>query len=230
MSTELTWLGHGSWSIATGGKTLLLDPFLDDNPSAPVQASEVSADYILVSHGHFDHVADVASIANRTGATVLASFEIAEWFSKNHQVQNTLGMNLGGGVDLPFGRVTMTLAHHSSQLPDGAYGGNPAGFLSAFPDGKVYFACDTALFWDMKLIGACGIDLAILPIGDLFTMGPDQSIDAIKLIEPRRVAPAHYNTWPPIEQDAESWAARVRSETSAEPIVLEAGGKISLSG
>lgn len=229
MSTELTWLGHGSWSITTGDTTVLLDPFLDDNPSAPVRASEVSADYILVSHGHFDHVADVAPIANRTGAMVVAIFEIAEWFSKQHNVQNTTGMNLGGGIELPFGRVTMTLAHHSSQLPDGSYGGSPAGFLIECPEGTIYFACDTALFSDMKLIGSAGIELAILPIGDLFTMGPDQSINAIKLIEPQRVAPAHYNTWPPIEQDAEAWAARVRAETSSEPIVIEAGAKISLS-
>jgi L-ascorbate metabolism protein UlaG (beta-lactamase superfamily) len=228
MATELTWLGHGSWQIVSGETTILLDPFLDDNPSAPVKAKDVSADYILVSHGHFDHVADVAPIANRTDATVVAVFEIADWFSKNHGVKNAIGMNLGGGVDLPCGRAVMTLAHHSSQLPDGAYGGNPVGFLLQLADSKIYFACDTALFWDMKLIGAAGIDLAVLPIGDLFTMGPDQSLDAIKLIEPRQVLPAHYNTWPPIEQNAEAWAARVREETSSEPIVVAPGGKISL--
>ena len=228
MATELTWLGHGSWAMQTGDHQVLLDPFLDDNPSAPVKSADVAADHILVSHGHFDHIADVAAIANRTEATVVANFEIAEWLNKQHQVQNVIGMNLGGGIDLPFGRVTMTLAHHSSQLPDGSYGGNPAGFLVHLPEGNVYFACDTALFGDMKLIGAAGIDLAILPIGDLYTMGPDQSIEAIKLIEPRRVAPAHHNTWPPIEQDAEAWAQRVRDETSAEPIVIEPGGKIAL--
>ena len=228
MGTELTWLGHGSWQIKSGGTNLLLDPFLDDNPSAPVKASDVSADYILVSHGHFDHVADVAAIANRTGATMVAIFEIAEWFSKNHGVRQTIGMNLGGGVDLPCGRATMTLAYHSSQLPDGSYGGNPAGFLLELADGKIYFACDTAMFGDMKFIGAAGIDLAVLPIGDLFTMGPDQSIEAIRLIEPRQVAPAHYNTWQPIQQDAPAWADRVRQETSAEPIVIEPGGTICL--
>ena len=228
MSTELTWFGHGTWSIKTADLTLLLDPFLDDNPSAPVKASDVNADYILVSHGHFDHVADVASIANRTGATVVANFEIAEWFSKNHGVQNTIGMNLGGKVELPCGQACMTLAHHSSQLPDGAYGGNPAGFLLRLRDGNIYFACDTAPFLDMQLIGTHGIELAVLPIGDLFTMGPEESIEAIKLIEPRKVAPAHYNTWPPIEQNAEEWAARVRQKTSAEPIVINPGGKISL--
>ncbi len=228
MATELTWLGHGSWSIQIGEHTVLLDPFLNDSPTAPVKADDVEATHILVSHGHFDHVADVASIANRTGATVVAIFEIAEWFSKQHAVQNTIGMNLGGGVDLPFGRVKLTLAHHSSQLPDGSYGGNPGGFLLSLPEGNIYFACDTALFSDMRLIGAAGIDLAVLPIGDLFTMGPDDSIEAIKLINPKRVAPAHYNTWPPIEQDAQAWSEKVRAQTTAEPIVIEPGGKISL--
>lgn len=228
MATELTWLGHGSWAIEIDGHKVLLDPFFNESPTAPVKAEEVEADHILVSHGHFDHVADVASIANRTGATVVAIFEIAEWFSKNHGVQSTIGMNLGGGVDLPFGRVKLTLAHHSSQLPDGSNGGNPGGFLITTSDAAIYFACDTALFHDMKLIGEAGVDLAVLPIGDLFTMGPDDSVEAIKLINPKRVAPAHYNTWPPIEQDAAAWAEKVRGETSAEPVVLEPGEKISL--
>jgi L-ascorbate metabolism protein UlaG (beta-lactamase superfamily) len=229
MATELTWLGHGSWSIKTGEHRILLDPFLTDSPTAPVTADEVEADFILVSHGHFDHVADVAAIANRTDALVVAVFEIAQWFNQNQGVKNTLGMNLGGSARLPFGRTTMTLAHHSSQLPDGSYGGNPGGFLLHLADGTIYFACDTALFSDMKLIGSAGIDLAVLPIGDLFTMGPSDSLEAIKLIEPRRVAPAHYNTWPPIEQDAKQWAEQVRQETAAEPIVVEPGGKIQLS-
>ena len=226
MATELKWLGHGSWSIQVGDHVVLLDPFLNDSPTAPIKADDVTANTILVSHGHFDHVADVAAIANRTGATVVAIFEIADWFSKNHGVQNTIGMNLGGGVDLPFGRAKMTLAHHSSQLPDGSYGGNPGGFLLTIDGANIYFACDTALFADMKLIGQAGIDLAVLPIGDLFTMGPEDSIEAINLIQPKRVAPAHYNTWPPIEQDAAAWAEHVRAETSAEPIVLEPGGTI----
>ena len=228
MTTEITWLGHGSWAIETGGHTILLDPFLNDSPTSPVKADDVKADYILVSHGHFDHVADVASIANRTGATVVAAYEVSAWFESQHGVKNTVGMNLGGGIDLPLGRVTMTVAHHSSQLPDGSYGGNPAGFLLKLADGTIYFACDTALFSDMQLIGRAGIDLAVLPIGDLFTMGPADSIEAIKLIHPRRVAPAHYNTWPPIEQKAATWADSVRANTEAEPVVLDPGDKFTL--
>lgn len=230
MPTQLTWLGHGTWLIETGQHRLLLDPFLDESPTAPVKASEVDPDFILISHGHYDHVADAPAIALRTGATVIANFEICQWLQASHGVaaENTVAMNLGGGVRLPFGHVAMTLAFHSSQLPDGSYGGNPAGYLLTLDDGKIYFACDTGLFSDMRRIGRAGIDLAVLPIGDLFTMGPEAAIEAVKLIAPRRVAPAHYNTWPPIEQDAAAWAARVRAETEAEPVVVPPGGTISL--
>jgi L-ascorbate metabolism protein UlaG (beta-lactamase superfamily) len=228
MATELTWLGHGSWLISTGGYRVVLDPFLDESPTAPVKSEEVEANYILVSHGHFDHVADVASIAHRTGATVLSNFEIAQWFSQTKNVEKTIGMNLGGATQLPFGQVKLTLAHHSSVLPDGTNGGNPSGFLLTLKDGKVYFACDTALFLDMRLIGTAGIDLAVLPIGDFFTMGPDDSVEAVKFLRPKRVVPAHYNTFPPIEQDPHGWAERIKAHTSAEPIVLQPGGKITL--
>ncbi|HEX7447521.1 MAG TPA: metal-dependent hydrolase [Pirellulales bacterium] len=225
--TELTWLGHGSWLVHTGTHTLLLDPFLNDSPTAPLKADRVPADYILVSHGHSDHVADCAAIARRTGATVISNFEICQWLSKQG-VKNTMAHNLGGGSTHPFGRVKLTLALHSSALPDGANGGNPSGFLLWLADGVIYFACDTGLFSDMKLIGAAGIDLAVVPIGDLFTMGPDDSIEAIKLLSPKRVAPSHYDTWPPIAQDAAAWAERVRRETKAEPCVVPPGGKIRL--
>lgn len=228
MATELTWLGHGSWSLRIGENIVLLDPFLNDSPTAPVKADEVDAHFILVSHGHFDHVADVAAIANRTGATVVANFEITQWLANKHQVENTLGMNLGGQVSLPFGTLKMTVAWHSSQLPDGSDGGNPGGFVLTTEDGSIYFACDTALFSDMQLYGKTGIDLAVLPIGDLFTMGPDDALEAVKLIAPQRVIPNHYNTWPPIEQDARAWADRVQAETRAEPIVMEPGGTITL--
>jgi len=229
MTTKLTWLGHASWLVRTPSHAILIDPFLDDSPTAPIKAADVEADYILVSHGHFDHVSDVAAIANRTGATVVANFEIANWFSANHDVKETLGMNLGGGVDLPWGRLKMTLAHHSSQLPDGSYGGNPGGFFLTLEEGTIYFACDTALFSDMKTIGDWGVDIAVLPIGDLFTMGPDAAVEATKLLRPQRVIPAHYNTWPPIEQDARAWAEKVKAQTNAEPIVLDSGGSVALA-
>ena len=225
--TELTWLGHGSWLVRTGDHTLLIDPFLEDSPTSPVKADQISPDFILVSHGHADHISDCARLARRTQAMVISNFEICQWLAKQG-VANTVAHNLGGGSDHPWGHVKLTLAHHSSSLPDGSNGGNPSGFLLTLADGKIYLACDTGLFYDMRLIGAAKIDLAVLPIGDLFTMGPDDSIEAIKLIEPKRVAPSHYNTWPPISQDVEAWAQRVRSETKAEPCVVQPGGKISL--
>jgi L-ascorbate metabolism protein UlaG (beta-lactamase superfamily) len=229
MATTITWFGHNCWSIETAGKTILLDPFLDDSPTAPVKAADVKADFILLSHGHSDHLGDTVAVAKRTGASVLTNFEVGQWLGKKGvNGEKIIGMNPGGGIVQPFGHVKFTIAHHSSSMPDGSYGGVPGGFLLTLQDARLYFACDTALFLDMKLIGGGGLDLAVLPIGDLYTMGPDESIDAIKLLNPRRVAPCHYNTWPPIAQDAAAWADRVRSHTAAEPIVLEPGGKVSL--
>ena len=225
---KLTWYGHGTRQIETAGKTILLDPFLNENPSSPVGADEVSADVILVSHGHFDHVSDVESIANRCKSSVVAIYEIAAWFAEKHQVQDTIGMNIGGTADLEFATVKMTLAIHSSQLPDGSYGGMPAGFVLMAEGKKVYFACDTALFGDMELIGSSGLDLAVMPIGDLFTMGVDDSIEATRMTNPKKVLPAHYNTWPPIEQDGDAWADKIRSQTQSEPFVLKPGETFEL--
>lgn len=227
MATTITWLGHNCWSIDADGTTIVVDPFLNDSPTAPVKAESVKADFVLVSHGHFDHIADAASILLRTKATLVANYEICEWLGKQG-VTNSQPMNLGGAIELPFGRVKLTLAHHSSVLPDGTNGGNPGGFLITLSKHKLYFACDTALFSDMKLIGGVGLDLAVLPIGDRFTMGVEDSVEATKLLAPRWVAPAHYNTWPPIAQDAKAWAKRIQRETQAEPIVLEPGGTIKL--
>ncbi len=223
MSIELTWLGHATWLINDGVHRILLDPFLNDSPTAPHKASEVDADFILVSHGHLDHVADIAEIANRCDAMVIAGFEVAEWFANQQDVKRTTGMNIGGSLSLPFGSVKMTPAIHSSQLPDGAYGGVAGGFLIMLGDRTLYFACDTALFSDMQLLREKGIDAAILPIGDLYTMGPRDSVTATNYLNPKQVLPTHYNTWPPIEQDAENWAEMVRAGSTAEPVVLQPG-------
>lgn len=221
---QVKWLGHNCWQIQLADQTLLVDPFLDPSPTAPHKAAEVSCDTMLVSHGHFDHISDAASIAQRTGAKVLANFEVGEWLKKQGVAEAQIEpMNLGGGVDLPWGRATMTLAHHSSSLPDGTYGGNPGGFLLETEGKRVYLACDTALFLEMKLLATPRLDLAILPIGDRFTMGIAQSIEAIQLLNPRHVLPCHYNTWPPIAQHAEKWAQQVRQQTAAEPHILAPG-------
>lgn len=222
MATRVRWLGHSALLLHTGGMKVLIDPFFTGNPAAPIKAEEAEADFILVSHGHGDHVGDAIAIAKRTGATVITNYEISEWLAK--QGVKSHGMQHGGGFSFPFGRVKLTLAFHGSMLPDGSNGGNPCGFLISCIDGKkVYDAADTGLFGDMKLIGEEGIDLAILPIGDNYTMGPDDALRAVKLIQPKKVFPIHYNTWPPIAQDASAWAARVKKETQAEAVVLKPG-------
>lgn len=227
MSAKVTWLGHGTWLVDSGKDSILIDPFLDDSPTSPVKSKDVSPNYILVSHGHSDHVSDCAKIAKRTGALVISNFEICTWLA-NQGVKHTHPHNLGGGSNHSFGRVKLTLAHHSSTLPDGTNGGNPSGFLLALKEGNLYFACDTSLFLDMQLIGKAGLELAVLPIGDQFTMGPDDAIEAIKLLNPRRVAPSHFNTWPPIAQDAQAFAARVQSETGSSPVLLSPGESITI--
>lgn len=224
MPVKITWLSHSCFTIVADGHRLLVDPFLDGNDKAPLKAAAVEADFILVTHGHADHIADAAPIAKRTGATVLANFEVTSWLQKQGVAGDKLvGMNPGGGVEQPFGRAKFTIAHHSSSMPDGSYGGVPGGWLLDLHGTRLYLAGDTALFLDMKLIGLGGVDLAVLPIGDRFTMGPEDSIEAVKLLNPRRVLPCHYNTWPLIAQDAEAWAADVRRQTAAEPIVLKPG-------
>jgi L-ascorbate metabolism protein UlaG (beta-lactamase superfamily) len=227
MSTEITWLGHSTFLIDTGKHTLLIDPFLDDNPAASMKSGDVKADFILVTHGHGDHMADAVKISQRTSALVVSNYEISLWLAKQG-VKNVVGMNHGGATTLPFGKVKMTIAHHSSVLPDGTYGGNPGGFLLTLPEAKIYIAGDTALFSDMQLYGRDGLDLAIVPIGDFFTMGPEDSIEAIQLLKPKRVLPCHYNTWPPINQDAKAWAEMVQSQTKSKPFTPQPGGKIKL--
>jgi L-ascorbate metabolism protein UlaG (beta-lactamase superfamily) len=227
MSTKLTWFGHAALGLETGGYRLLVDPFLSDNPLASTTPDKVEADYILLSHGHGDHVGDTVSIARRTGAKIIANAEMCGWLSK--QKLPTHGQHLGGGYKHPFGYLKLTLAIHGSGLPDGSYGGNPAGFLLTTNDGqKIYMACDTGLFGDMRLIGEEGIDLAVLPIGDNFTMGPDDALRAVKLIEPKHAIPIHYDTWDLIAQDPHAWAKRVESDTSTRVHVLKPGESYSL--
>lgn len=228
MTLQLTWHGHATWLLESDGHRILVDPFLDENPSATVAAKELDADFVLLTHGHFDHVADAAEIANRCKAKLVANYEIATWFAANHGVDDPLGMNLGGTAELPFGRVTMTIAWHSSQLPDGSYGGNPGGFIVETGGKKVYFAGDTALFSDMQLIGEAGIDTAVLPIGDLFTMGVQDSVRAAQWLKAKWVVPAHFNTWPPIEQNVEEWSELVASQTDSAPVIPKVGVPITL--
>lgn len=228
VNAKLTWLSHGSWLIEAGDSRILLDPFLTDNPAAKATAdSFTEISHVLVSHAHFDHINDVASIANRCGSTLIGGFEVVQWFQKHHHVKNAVMMNLGGSCELPCGKLQMVPAVHSSSFPDGSYGGNPAGYLLTINEKRIYFACDTAYFSDMRFY-AHDADIAVLPIGDLFTMGIEDSIEAIKLIEPKVVLPAHYGTWPPIATDAVQWSARVSAKTKAKPVVLAVGESLEV--
>ncbi len=229
MAIKYTYIGHGTHSLEIGGKLILVDPFFTSNPSTEIAADSVNPDYILVSHGHFDHVEDLVSIAKRTGATVIANLEITAWVQKQGIAADKVHpQHIGGGFNYDFGRVKLTIAHHGSGLPDGSYGGNPAGFLISAAGKNIYLACDTALFSDMKLYGDEGIDLFVTPIGDNFTMGPDDALRAIKLVKPKLAVPTHYNTWPLIEQDAAAWAKRVEAETSTKVSVLQPGESLEL--
>ncbi len=226
--TKLTWYGHAAIGIKTGGFSLLVDPFFTDNPAASVDANAVNPDFILVSHGHGDHVGDTVSIAARTGATVISNFEISNWLSAQG-VQKVHPQHLGGGFQHPFGYLKLTLALHGSAMPDGSYGGNPAGFLLTTNDGKkIYLAQDTGLFGDMRLIGDEGLDLAVLPIGDNFTMGPADALKAVKFLRPKLVFPIHYNTWELIAQDPQAWVEQVNAETESKAILLQAGDSLDL--
>jgi L-ascorbate metabolism protein UlaG (beta-lactamase superfamily) len=230
MSVKVTWFGHAAFSVEIDGCRILIDPFLTDCPTSTVTADSVEADYIVVSHGHGDHVGDTVAIATRTGATVISNFEIYNWLLKQGIAEDKLHpQHIGGGFTYPFGYLKLTIAHHGSGLPDGTYGGNPAGLLFIAPDGeKLYFACDTGLFYDMKLIGEEGISLAVLPIGDNFTMGPDDALRAVKLIDPKIVIPVHYDTWELISQDPKAWAERVEAETETTCVVISPGETYSL--
>ena len=227
MISKLTWYGHAALGLDTGGHKILVDPFFSGNPAANVPAHQVEADFILVSHGHGDHLGDTLEIARRTGATIISNAEIAGWLGK--QDLKTHAQHLGGGHQHPFGYLKLTLALHGSGLPDGSYGGNPCGFLLTTNAGeKIYMAGDTGLFGDMRLIGDEGIDLAILPIGDNYTMGPQDALRAVELLLPKHVIPIHYNTWDVITQDVNSWASRVEKETRAKVHVLKPGESFTL--
>jgi L-ascorbate metabolism protein UlaG (beta-lactamase superfamily) len=227
MTVKVTWFGHAATMIETDQVKLLIDPFFSGNAKAAVGPDDVSPDVIALTHGHGDHVGDTVAIAQRTGALCVSNHEIVSWLGQQG-VENTHALHIGGGYNFEWGRLKLTIAQHGSMLPDGSYGGNPCGFLFYIDGKKIYHACDTGLFYDMKLIGEEGVDLAILPIGDNFTMGPDDALRAVKLIEPGQVIPIHYNTFEVINQDPQAWAVRVEKETQSNVTVMKPGESIEL--
>ena len=220
---KLTYYGHATWGVETKGTAILIDPFFTGNPLTSVTPADVRADFIILTHAHGDHYGDTVAIARRSGATVISNYEIVNYCQKQG-VTNGHPLHIGGGYMFPFGRVKLTIAHHGSSFPDGTYGGSPAGVVLEVEGKRLYNAGDTALFSDMSLIGQAGLDVALLPIGDNFTMGPEDAAAAAKLLRARTVIPQHYNTWPVITQDPEAFKRRVEEATESKVVVLKPGG------
>lgn len=225
---KFTYYGHACFAVQAGGLHLLFDPFVSPNPLAKeIDVAKIAADFILVSHGHGDHVADVVAIAERTGATVIAPFEVSDWFEKKG-VKNVQAMNHGGAAQLPFGRVKLTSAIHSSSMPDGSYGGEPAGFLVESNDGNFYYSGDTALTLDMKLIAeATALRFAVLPIGDFYTMGVEDALRAAEFAGAPKIVGVHYDTFPPIELDREK-ALRLAKAAGRDLLLPKIGETIEV--
>lgn len=220
---ELIYHGHATCTlVADDGTRLVIDPFFEGNPAAVRSLDKVEADWILVTHGHADHIGDAAPLAKRTGATVISTVEVVEYLG-TIGVEKTHGMNIGGARDFPFGRVKMVHAIHGGriQLEGGAPYTTPcAGFVVELDGVRVYHAGDTALTMDMQLLLG-RVDVALLPIGDNFTMGPEDAARAVEFIEPDVVVPIHYNTWPIIEQDPQRFRELVWDEARVEILAVE---------
>lgn len=220
---NITYYGHSCFGVEVNGKHLLFDPFISPNGLAKnINVSTIKADYILVSHGHEDHIADAVSIAKRTGATVICAFEIHNWLQKQG-VSNTHPMNIGGKGKFEFGNVKCVLAVHSSSLPDGSYGGNPMGFIIELAEANFYFAGDTALTYDMKLIGNYRtINFAFLPIGDIYTMGVDNALLASEFINCKKIIGMHFDTFDGIKIDKED-AVKKFAQSGRELVLFNVG-------
>lgn len=255
---RLTWLGHNCFLFERDGVKFVVDPFLPKG-LAPATPEEIKVDCVLVSHGHADHCEDALKIAKNNDATIVSVAEVSSYFAKKGVKTEALNIGgaiylpTPSAADAPQFQLLAVQAPHSSTMPDGSSGGSSLGFVLSFSQNgaplspakteikpmkqtladadafSVYFACDAGYSTEMNWIGELGIDLAILPIGDRFTMGPAMSLDAINAIKPRFVVPAHYNTWPPIAQDVSRWQAAVRKYTSAVPLVLAVGSSICKS-
>lgn len=209
---KVTYYGHACFAAQVAGKTLLFDPFISGNELAKaIDPKKVPADYILISHGHDDHVGDAIDIARRTGATIISNFELVEWFGKQG-LKKAHPLNHGGGFQFDFGRVKFVNAVHSSSFPDGAYAGNPGGFVVESQEGNFYYSGDTALTMDMKFIGdSTRLAFAVLCIGDNFTMGTDDATRAADLVQCQEILGVHYNTFPPIKIDTEAAIKKFRA-------------------
>jgi L-ascorbate metabolism protein UlaG (beta-lactamase superfamily) len=223
MAVDIRWLGHACFQLEAGGTTVLVDPFLSGNPSAAASADEVEPDAILLTHGHGDHFGDVVEIAKRTGAPVVANTELANELSNS--LENVFDPNLGGTVKFDWGAVKLVPAFHTATSPSGTVH-TPAGLLIFIGDRLIYHLGDTCLFSDLQLIARRGdkVDVALVPIGGHYTMDRYDAVTAVEFIQPQQVIPCHYNTFPPIETDAQAFKEDVQNAGFSEVIVLEPGG------
>jgi len=223
---KATFLGHSCVTLTDGKHDLIIDPFISGNPKSAGKADEIKADYVLISHGHGDHVGDGIDIAKRNKATVIANFELANLCGSEGCEVHPL--HIGGGFDFDFGRVKLTIAHHGGGYgPDASrYTGPPVGFLITIDNKIIYHPGDTGLFLDMKLIGDRNeIDLAFLPIGDNFTMGVDDAVTAVEFLHPAKVVPIHYDTFDMIHADAGKFASQVKG---SEVVILQPGESLEI--
>jgi L-ascorbate metabolism protein UlaG (beta-lactamase superfamily) len=225
---EITYFGHSCFLIETGQYNILLDPFITPNELAKdINIDEIKADFIFLSHGHNDHVADVERIYKNTKAKVVGGYEVVSWFV-NKGVENIHPMNHGGHIKFDFGSVKMVNAVHSSSMPDGSYGGNPAGYIFTINGKHIYYAGDTALHTDMQFIREeFKIDFAFLPIGNNFTMDINDAVKAAKIVNTKKVIGMHYDTFPYIKIN-QSEAKEIASGNSIELLLMKIGEKIKL--
>jgi L-ascorbate metabolism protein UlaG (beta-lactamase superfamily) len=222
---KATFLGH-SCVMATDGKhNIIIDPFLTGNPQANMKPEDVRVDFVLVTHGHADHLGDAVPIARKNDATIIAPNELAVYVSK--QGAKAHNMHIGGAYNFPFGRVKLTIAHHGSAAGDGLeYTGNPCGFIITMGGKVMYHPGDTGLFYDMKLIGDMNkLDLAFLPIGDNFTMGIDDAVKAVEFLRPKKVVPMHYKTWEVIDTEPQEFADKLKG-SGTEVAIIKPGQSI----
>ncbi len=223
---KITYHGHSFLEIQSNRKIIYIDPFIDGNSQCDIKVEEAKCDYIILSHGHSDHFGSTIEIAKANDSTVIGIVELTDYlWTKKLKVH---GMSLGGAFNFPFGKVKLTLAHHSSSLPDGTYAGNPAGILISSGGKTIYHAGDTALFYDMKLIGEMNkIDVAFLPIGDNYTMGIDDAVKAAEFLNADTIVPMHYNTFDEIKADANEFKRKIES-IGKKCVVMNAGEELSV--
>lgn len=225
---QLTYYGHSCFLFEVGGSKVLFDPFIRPNALAKdIDVDQIDAQFILLSHGHADHVADAEEIGKRTGAEVVGMAEVVGWFGQKG-LKASYGMNIGGKVTLPFGTVKMVAALHSSSMPDGSYGGLAGGYVVEAEGKTFYFAGDTALTYDMKLLGEqYQLDFALLPIGDNYTMGVADALVAAEWIGAQKIIGMHYDTFPAITINQED-ARQQATQAGKELLLLKIGETITL--